>query len=359
MSNRPALLINLSFLIAQKTGISTYAANIFPYLKSLDPTLLAAFPVPGFCQYPIPGNLTPAQGKRGHLARLLWTQVQLPQIYQALQANLIFSPIPEAPIGSRCRSVVMVHDFIPLRFPQRWSPLTPYHRHYIPQVVRQAQHVICNSVATAEDVVRFCHVPAHKVTPIMLAYDAEQFRPLNLPTRNYFLYLGRLDPYKNVQRLISAFATLPNGNDYELWLSGPPDPRYLPALLAQAEHLGIRDRLKILGYVADTDLPKLINQAIALVFPSLWEGFGLPVLEAMACGTPVISSNLSALPEVTGDAAILVNPYDIGEIAAAMHSLASDSSLRTALRTAGLQRASQFSWAQTGQATAAVLQRFL
>jgi glycosyltransferase involved in cell wall biosynthesis len=353
------LLINLSFLIKEKTGISTYATQVLPALSSLDPTLLSAFRIPGFAHHPISDQLTPDQGKRGHLSRLLWTQVQLPRIYQKLRSSLIFSPIPEAPLGTACRSVVMVHDFIPRRFPQRWSPLSPYHRHYIPQVVKQAEHVICNSIATAEDVVQFCQVSPQKVTPILLGYDSERFKFLNLPTQNYFLYLGRLDPYKNVQRLIAAFASLPHRDDFELWLSGPPDPRYVPMLLAQAEALGIRDRLKILGYVPYADLPKLMNGAIALVFPSLWEGFGLPVLEAMACGTPVITSNLSSLPEVAGDAAILVNPYEVGEIATAMHSLATDSRLWNQLRQSGLSRAAQFSWPQTGKATLEILQRLV
>ncbi len=106
-------------------------------------------------------------------------------------------------------------------------------------------------------------------------------------------------------------------------------------------------------------LPIIINQAIALVFPTLWEGFGLPVLEAMACGTPVITSNLSSLPEVAGDAAILVNPYNTQEITEAMQAVATDSTLRSRLSTLGINRASQFSWAKTGQATVEVLQRYL
>ena len=104
---------------------------------------------------------------------------------------------------------------------------------------------------------------------------------------------------------------------------------------------------------------KILNQAVALVFPSLWEGFGIPVLEAMACGTPVITSNLSSLPEVSGDAALLVNPYNTEEIAAAMQAIAGNSQLRARLSQLSLERASQFSWAKTGQATVEVLQKYL
>jgi glycosyltransferase involved in cell wall biosynthesis len=177
--------------------------------------------------------------------------------------------------------------------------------------------------------------------------------------RPYFLYIGRQDPYKNLQRLITAFAELPNYKDYELWLSGPTDPRYTPVLQAQVDELRITDLVKFLNYVPYSELPKIINNAVALVFPSLWEGFGFPALEAMACGTPVITSNLSSLPEVTGDAAILINPYNITEITEAMQIVATNSELRSCLSSLGIARANQFSWEKTGQATVEILQQFL
>ncbi|MCX7593317.1 MAG: glycosyltransferase family 4 protein [Fischerella sp.] len=369
------LLINLSVIFSQATGISNYAKNLFPYLKSFHPTLLTAINYPGFNCYSIPDRFTPAHGTKGHFARLMWTQFQLPQIYQKLKSHLIFSPLPEAPLYSRCRFVVMVHDVIPLRFPRRFSPLTPYFRYYIPQVLQQAQHIICNSQATATDIVDFYGVRAHKITPIPLAHDASHFRPVQIPPTSlskqnrgeqadeiycpYFLYVGRHDPYKNLHRLLAAFAGLPNYRDYELWLTGSPDKRYTPVLQAQAEELGIAKQVKFLNYVPECELPKIINSAIALVFPSLWEGFGFPVLEAMACGTPVITSNLSSLPEVAGDAAILINPYDPGEITEAMFKIATDSRLRDRLSTAGIARSKQFSWQKTGLATMEVLKQFL
>jgi glycosyltransferase involved in cell wall biosynthesis len=353
------LLVNLSILFSQPTGISNYAKNLFPYLKSLQPTLLTAQRYPEFNCYPVPDNLTPAQGTKGHFDRLVWTQFNLPQIYKKLQSHLLFSPIPEAPLSANCRFVVMVHDLIPLRFPKRLSPLTPYFRYYIPQVLKQAEHIIGNSTATARDIADFYGISSAKITPILLAYDTHYFRKLNQLNRAspYFLYLGRHDPYKNLHRLIEAFAKIPR--DYQLWLAGPPDKRYTPKLQLQAEELGLSDRVKFLDYVPYEQLPVLLNQALALVFPTLWEGFGLPVLEAMACGTPVITSNLSSLPEVAGGAALLINPYNVAEIAAAMQAIAKDSELRSRLSLLSLQRASQFSWAKTGQATLEILQKYL
>ncbi len=356
------LIINLSILWSQPTGISNYAQNIFPYLKSLCPTLLTPQQDPEFNCYPVPNNLTPAQGTKGHLRRLLWTQFQLPQIYTDLKSRLLFSPLPEAPLYSNCRFVVVSHDLIPLRFLKALSPLTPYHRYYVPQVLKQAQHIICNSQATAEDIINFYQIPARKITTILLGYDREHFHPAQEKSpekQPYFLYLGRHDPYKNLHRLIASFAEIPNRGEYQLWLAGPVDRRYTPLLQTQVAELGITQQIKFLNYVSYHELPKIIHGAIALVFPTLWEGFGLPVLEAMACGTPVITSNLSSLPEVAGEAAILINPYNITEITAAMQMIAEDLQMRSHLSTQGINRASQFSWEKTGLATAEVLSRYL
>ncbi|MEB3828969.1 glycosyltransferase family 4 protein [Phormidium sp. CCY1219] len=354
-----SLLINLSFLISQPTGITTYAKNVVPYLKGLQPTLLVGEEISDYNCYLIPQNLTPDYGKKGHFNRLVWTQQQLPKIYKNLRSRLLFSPVPEAPLFSDCRSVVMVHDFIPLRFPSRRSPLLYYHRYYIPRVLEQAEGILCNSTATARDISNFCQIPAKKIMPIPLGYDAKNFRYLDLPNGNYFLYVGRSDPYKNLHRLIDAFGKIAPWSDSELWLAGSADPRYTPELKAQVRELGLSERVKFLEYVPYEKLPVLMNQAIALVFPSLWEGFGLPVLEAMACGTPVITSNRSSLPELAGDAAILVDPYNVREIASAMQLVAISPTTRSRLREQGLARASQFSWAKTGALTCDVLKQYL
>jgi glycosyltransferase involved in cell wall biosynthesis len=354
-----SLLMNLSFILTKPTGTTTYALNLLPHLQKLQATLLTSQSFPNYNCYPTPNNLTSEQGLKGHLRRLLWTQLQLPKIYKNLRTQLLFSPIPEAPLYTNCRFIVTAFDMIPLRFPKRFSPLTTYHKYYTPEVFKQAEHIICISESTANDITQFYQIPSHKITPILLAGDNSHFQFLNLPTRNYFLYIGRQDPYKNLQRLITAFSAIPNRNDYELWLAGPYDQRYSPLLEIQAQELGISHLVKFLNYVSYDELPRIINQALALVFPTLWEGFGLPVLEAMACGTPVITSNISSLPEVAGDAAILINPYNVGEITAAMQAIINDSELRKQLSEKGLKRASKFSWEKTGKATVEVLKQYL
>jgi glycosyltransferase involved in cell wall biosynthesis len=364
------LIVNLSVVGTQPTGIATYAQNIIAGLQLPELALLTPYYREQFAHIPchfIPNDLSAEHGKSGHLRRLLWTQFQLPKFYRKLRSRLIFSPVPEAPLLTNCRSVVMVHDFIPLRFPNWKSPLTYYSRYYVPLVLSQAKHIICNSEATANDITHFFKVPARKITPILLAHDANHFRPLPLspqeslnqsPYFPYFLYLGRHDPYKNLHRLIASFASL-STPDCELWFAGPTDPRYTPKLKQQAEALGVSHRIKFLNYVEYEQLPVLLYHAIALVFPSLWEGFGFPALEAMACGTPVITSNLASLPEVVGDAALLIDPYNEAELTAAMQTVLEDASTRSQLQTAGLARASQFSWQSTAQETVNVLEQFL
>ena len=360
MSN--SLLISLTVLFDKPTGIATYAQNLIKSLASLNPTLLSTLDLGDFQYYPVPNDMTPAQGSKGHFKRLLWTQFRLPQIYQKLEANLIYSPIPEAPLYSQCRYIVMCHDLIPLRFPRATSPLTYYFRHVVPQVLKQAQHIVCNSQATAKDIVDFYGINSRKITPILLGYDSNNFYPRkgfsSAVRQPYFLYLGRQDPYKNLTGLINAFAAIPN-KDCCLAIAGSTDPRFIPLLKQQIKELEIEPRVIFLDYLDYQELPKIISNAIALVFPTLWEGFGLPVLEAMACGTPVITSNLASLPEVAGEAATLIDPYNTAAITSAMVEIEQDPEMRSQLSQLSIKQAQKFSWKKTGIATKKVLQEYI
>lgn len=360
------LVINLSMLVKNPTGITNYIHNILPYFSCIPyHSLLAENHYENNYKNPyfISDKLSPDNGSKGHFLRLKWTQFQLPNIYSKLNANLLFSPVPEMPLFTKTKAIIMVHDLIPIRYPKKKSPLTPYFRYYIPQVCRQAQHIICNSQATADDIINYFGISANKITPIYLGYNQQRFKVIkDLKSDQitpYFLYLGRHDPHKNVERIISAFARFKQCKHYELWLAGPSDSRYTPLLAQQAKELGIFSQVKFLDYVCDDDLPIMINQAQCLVFPTLWEGFGFPILEAMACGTPVITSNISSLPEVTGEAGLLVNPLEINSITEAMNLIAEDEKLRKELTILGLKRAKNFSWAKTGEKTVKIIEKFL
>lgn len=381
--------VNLAYLIERPTGTTQYALNLLPYLDAIAPDYLAtpASGLPAHRYQSVPTNMTSEQGTLGHLRRLAWTQFQLPKYRAAAnrpaanhqssasvkpeasdRPSLLFSPIPEAPLFSKTRTVVTFHDLIPLRFPKFFGAIKLVYRYYVPQVLAQAERVICNSEATASDIVTFYGIPANKLVPIPLAYEANHFRPVSampqllqddLVARSspYFLMLGRQAPYKNISIAIEALSR--TRKDCVLLIAGPPDKRYTPKLIAQARALGLRSRVRFLSYVPYDQLPGLLSHAIALIFPSLWEGFGLPVLEAMACGTPVICANVASLPEVAGDAALTVDPRNSFAIASAMDRLLSDTALRFELKTAGLARARQFSWEKTGQATVDILRQYL
>lgn len=363
--------VNLAYLLDRPTGTTQYALNLLPYLDALSPEYLAtpACQLPAHRYRAVPTNMTAAQGTAGHLRRLAWTQLQLPKLchpHASKASPLLFSPIPEAPLFSKIRSVVMFHDLIPLRFPQFFGAIKLFYKHYVPPVLHQAERIICNSEATARDIVNFYRVPAQKIVSIPLAYDASHFRPTaaqpsSLPSearqRPYFLMLGRQAPYKNLGSAIKALASVKP--DCKLLIAGPTDERYTPRLKAQAKALDLESRVQFLDYVPYEQLPNLLSCARALIFPSLWEGFGLPVLEAMACGTPVICSNVSSLPEVAGEAALLVDPYRVSVIACAMNQLLIDTSTYQQLQAAGLQRVQQFSWEKTGRATTEVLRQHL
>ena len=387
------MFVNLAYLINRPTGTTNYALNLLPYLDELSPTYLAApnIHIGDRTTVCVSQNMTAASGSIGHLRRLGWTQFRLPSLIKKLACSnkpiseertvqffsdkatfktpLLFTPIPEAPLSislplrtRTLRSVVTFHDLIPLRFPQEFGAIKHYYRYYVPQVLKQAEKVICNSEATARDIVDFYGIAAQKLVPIPLAYDEKHFRPtatrpdcltqLSLDGKPYFLTLGRQAPYKNTAAVIEAIAHLP---DCFLLVAGPTDSRYTHTLKKLAEEKGVRSRIKFLSYVPYAQLPSLFSHAVALVFPSLWEGFGLPVLEAMACGTPVITSNLASLPEVTGTAAYLIDPYRLDEMVAAMGAVINDSGTREQLSVAGLERVSYFSWQKTGRATVDVL----
>ncbi|AGY60328.1 glycosyltransferase family 4 protein [Gloeobacter kilaueensis] len=349
------LLYNLAFLPREGAGLANYALNLLAHLELADLTVLAARKVSAHRHWPVPARLSVDEAGRGLRRRLVWNQWQLPKLYKQLEAQLLFCPIPEAPLKASCRSVVTVHDLIPLHFPGCFPlQLELYYRYYLPAVLRRAEQVLAVSEATARDLRAFFGLAAHKITVIPPAHDSSRFFSRGLPPDNYFLYLGRADLHKNLERLLRAFALVSEAGELRLVGTGRVE-----RLVALAGELGVAARVQFMNYVPAAQLPALIERAQALVMPSLWEGFGLPVLEAMACGTPVITSNCASLPEVAGDAALLVDPLSIHEIAAAMRAILGEAGLRERLKELGLERAGQFSWSAAAQSTGQVLSRYL
>jgi glycosyltransferase involved in cell wall biosynthesis len=280
------------------------------------------------------------------LRRLLWTQNQLPTLLKAQGSPLLVSPLPEAPLLRGVRSVVLAHDLLPLRYPQP-SPLLAYHLAYVPLVLHRATRVLCNSEATAREVHGRLGVPLRRLITIRLGFDPRELRPLGLERGAEVLVLSRHDPHKNLGRMLQAFA-LVRDPEATLHLVGPHDPRLTPRLQALARDLGIDQRCRWSPWVSDQERLLLLNRCGVLVIPSLWEGFGLPALEAMACGAPVVAARAGALPEVVGNAALLVDPRQPAAIADAIGSCLREPAVARHAAVEGPRRAARFSWAETG-----------
>src|SRR5213594_734742 len=232
-----------------------------------------------------------------------------------------------------------------------------YTRRLIPHVARNARLVITNSEYSKWEIVRYLGIPEDHIRVTPLAASPE-FTPRTMhPANPYFLYVGNLEPRKNLERLIEAFARIP-GKEHHLVIAGN---RWYHGGAAEqkARSLGLNGRVKFLGYVPRADLPALFSGATALVYPSLLEGFGLPIVEAMACGAPVITSNNSSMREVAGGAAVLVDPRDVAEITEAMARIAEDGLLRQELSAKGLKRAAEFDWKKTAELTLKAYQEAL
>ena len=282
--------------------------------------------------------------------RALYLHALLPKILGRVQPDLCHYTNFLTPIADDRPYVVTIHD-MGLEVLRDAHPIAKrlYTKRLIPAAARRARLIIANSEYSKWQIVRYLGIPEDRIRVTRLAASPE-FMPVAVrPDHPYFLYVGNLEPRKNLERLVEAFARMPR-KDHQLvivgnrWYRGGDVER-------KARSLGLNGRVKFLGYVPRADLPGLFSGATAFVYPSLLEGFGLPIVEAMACGTPVITSNSSALREVAGDAAVLVDPESVREITEAMEGVAEDKRMREDLSQKGLKRAAEFSWTRTAELT--------
>ena len=285
-------------------------------------------------------------------------QLRIPMDLRREGIDLFHAPHYVLPPLTPCKSIVTIHDCIHLRFPQ-YLPnrlAYAYARSSLWFATHRSNRVLTVSEASKRDILRYFRVPDRKIDVIYNAIDERFGQPpppeeiervrdryqLNAP---YVLYAGNIKPHKNLERLIEAFHMLRRGDleHVKMLIIGDEISKY--ATLRRAVHkYKLHKHVRFFGFVPDQTLAVFYRLARAFVFPSLYEGFGLPPLEAMASGTPVITSNVSSLPEVVGDAALLIDPYDADAIADAMRRVLLDSDLRDDLRERGLRRVAEFSW---------------
>jgi glycosyltransferase involved in cell wall biosynthesis len=309
----------------------------------------------------------PRWSTRSPYKRIAWEQVVAPVALRRERVDLLHAMAFVAPVLSPCPVVVTVFDLSFLLFP---SAFKPFNRCYLRLMtrasVRRAKQVIAISESTRRDVIAWLGVPADRVRTIYCGVDhslqpaskseIESFRrEKGLPER-YVLFLGTLEPRKNVARLVEAFADLCASERREtanvhLVLAGAKG-WLCDSLYAQIDDLGMGDRIHLPGYVPEDEKRLWYSAATCFCYPSLYEGFGLPPLEAMACGVPVITSNLSSLPEVVGDAGITVPPKDALALKEALRRVLTEPTLRAELAEKGLARARRFTWAEAARQTA-------
>ena len=354
----------------RQAGVSTYIAQLLQHLLPAAPadrwTVYAPAGVKGMLQPPPNTRLrTSRLPTTNPIMRIAWEQLVAPLMMIRDRPAAMFCPLNVIPLLMRRPAVVTVHDLAFLRFPDRFRP---ERRRYLAVLTRlsvqRAAHVLTDSAFTRREVITLLGVAPGKVTVAPLGRDERlgplapstvaQFRQERQLPERFLLFLGTLEPRKNLATLLRAYAQSREGIGMPLVVAGGKGWLYEP-IFELIDELGLRDDVLFAGFAPREELSFWYNAATAFVYPSLYEGFGLPPLEAMQCGTPVVSSNAASLPEVVGDAALTVDPTNVDALAAALLQIATDPALREELRSRGLQRAQHFSWDRTAAETLAVL----
>jgi glycosyltransferase involved in cell wall biosynthesis len=354
------IAINAAIVGQQPTGLGFYALHLISGLAALGERLVVYTSRPDLIASPrtlvqrVSPALRPEQGAWGHLRRLLWVQTGLRARVRRARPRVLLNLMPEGLLAPGLPQVTTVHDLLPLLYPSEYPRQQYYFRHYVPAVLRASRAVIVISESTRRDLLRFYDVAPEKIHVVLSGYDAERFVPAHpAPPSDgepYLLYVGNVMPHKNLVRLMEAFALVAPQLPVRLVLRGWGQPRHVRALLERIGALGLEARVDWQPYAADEELVALYRGARALVLPSLHEGFGLTALEAMACGTPVVAAGVSSIPEVVGDAAVLVDPLDPASIAAGLCRILTEDGLCKDLRERGLEQAGHFSWEATARA---------
>jgi len=346
--NPSAAVINARFAAQTLTGVQRYAWEVMNRLKAET-------------------NVSPQRPHEILADRtgldLIWEQTVLP--YKARRARVLWSPTGSGPLFCPLPHVVTLHDGAVLSHPKWFSPsYARWRRFFIPQLVRSADLIITVSEFAKSHLSEHLEIDAERIVPIYNGCDAERFGKIDpaevkrvrqkydLPSRFVF-GLASLEPRKNFPRFLRAWEQIENEfEDVGLVIGGGKGKHF-----RNTESTSKSDRVSFLGYVPEDDLPALYAAATVFVYPSIFEGFGLPVLEAMAARTPVITSDAASLPEVAGDAALLVDPYASREIAEAIMTVLGDRSVRLEMVEKGVTRAGRFSWDKTARKTLDVLNR--
>ncbi|MCM3880592.1 MAG: glycosyltransferase family 4 protein [Vicinamibacterales bacterium] len=344
-------------------GIGTYIRNLLRELAHIDQTTeYVLFCKPGDTEVAagLGANFRAVPEHSGHYS--IAEQITLPLAVRRERLDLFHAPHYVLPALISSRSVVTIHDCIHLMFPEYLSRLGHAYAHAsLWTAAHKSDRIFTVSEQSKRDILKFFKVPPEKIVVTPNAIDdrfsvapsdehLEQIRERYQLSHAYLLYVGNIKPHKNLERLIEAFHLVRSQGrpELELLIIGDEMSR-MQSLRRTVHRLQLHRYVRVLGFVPDTTLAVLYRLASVFVFPSLYEGFGLPPLEAMASGTPVVTSNVSSLPEVVGDAAVLVDPYSPEAIAEGILAVLRSSHLRDDLRERGLNRVKAYSWRRSAE----------
>ena len=356
------------------TGSGQYLRYLLPALLQLNPRLEIALIVPSFAlrspqpDWPAGVQIYPVPLKPGNLGKVYFEQVLFPRAARALRADVAHVPYFGSPLSPPLPTVVTVHDLIPLILPAyRGGPLVRLYTSLAAAAAANADLILADSEASRRDILTHLRLPADRVRTVYLA-PAPHYRPAetwaqieavsrkyNLP-ETFALYMGGYDVRKNVRNLLYAwtFVAAGLGDELKLVLAGylpPADTPFFPSPLKLARELGIEQHIVTPGWIDEADKPALYSAARLFVYPSRYEGFGLPVLEAMACGTPVVTTNAASLPELTGADAFQIDPDDTRHIAGPIIALTIQDDTHNDMAERAYRQAQKFSWQKTAYHT--------
>ena len=302
--------------------------------------------------------------RKHYFIKDLWNLFFLPFLLKANNIDIYFNPRYILPFFKRnTKMVVTLHDMIAFLYPEIWSGLSGFRiRNYIKLSSQRADVILTVSNSAKKDIVRILKIPEDKIKVIYCGVNKKLYKPIpdlslqGLVKRKYgirkkfILTVGPLGTRKNHDRLIDAYSILPKyiREDYQLIITGEKKGTY-NNLLKKASKTCLADDIVFTGFIPEKEMPMVINAASLFVFPSLYEGFGIPLLEAMACGTPLLASNVSSIPEVVGSAALLFDPYNINEMASVIDRVLTNKDLRQKLVQRGFERIKKYSWENTAK----------
>ena len=309
--------------------------------------------------------------KKSPILNILWHQFILPIRIIVNSVDILYIPNVTLLTVKVCKTIVIIHDMIEFNIKKKFSRIRMFYRKYaVPITAKRADHIITVSENSKEDIIKYCNVLSSKITVIYNGVDNSYYKRKNSEVIDvlqkysikspYILYVGTIDhPGKNSISLIKAFSiVLKYHPNYKLVLIGAPGFGY-KYILDEIDKLGIVDDVILPGYVKDAELPLIYNGAKLFVLLSLYEGFGLPLVEAMACGTPIIASNRSCFPEILEGLEVLVEPHDIDDIAKKILTLIKDNIFYNQISLTGLEKSKKYKWENTARETLNVFNQIL